>query len=377
MINHYGGVIKSVIRYRDLIGHIPVSDWLRYPITGVITCRGCNNNCVICGGSNAAFRCYHNREKPAFRSPEAVVRDIRQIARFSRGPIFILGDLYQNGEDYASEVFKRLQEKRVKNQLMFEIFSPMSKKALEQMSLAAPGFCLEISPESHDYKIRKKSGRNYTDEALETMVTNALEAGCGRMDVFYMVGMPGQNIKSVMDTVEYCGHLMEKFKGTERLALFLSPLSPFLDPGSLGYEQPEKHGYKILFRNLEEYRKALEEPSWKYTLNYETEWMNRDEIVESTYEGILRLVRVKAKYGVIPEDLAEVGIRRIEQAREMANMIDRALVGGNAEDELARLKPEINRINAFPNSEKIHLELSMGKEKLRYLNSVWALLSGK
>ena len=99
--------------------------------------------------------------------------------------------------------------------------------------------------------------------------------------------------------------------------------------------------------------------------------------MESTYEGILRLVRVKAKYGVIPEDLAEVGIRRIEQAREMANMIDRALVGGNAEDELARLKPEINRINAFPNSEKIHLELSMGKEKLRYLNSVWALLSGK
>ena len=146
MINHYGGVIRSVIRYRDLFGHIPVSDWLRYPITGVITCRGCNNNCVICGGSNAAFRCYHNREKPVFRSPEAVVNDIRQIARFSRGPIFILGDLYQKGEDYANEILKRLQEKRVKNQLMFEIFSPMSKAALQQMRLAAPGFCLEISP---------------------------------------------------------------------------------------------------------------------------------------------------------------------------------------------------------------------------------------
>jgi B12-binding domain/radical SAM domain protein len=332
---------------------------------------------VICGGSNAAFRCYHNRQKPVFRSPEAVVRDIRQIACFSRGPIFVLGDLYQNGENYADEVLRRLQEKRVKNQLMFEIFSPMSKKALQQLSLAAPGFCLEISPESHDYGVRKKSGRNYPDEALENMIGDALEAGCGRMDVFYMVGMPGQDSKSVMDTVDYCGYLMEKFKGTERLALFLSPLSPFLDPGSLGYEQPGKHGYRILFNNVEEYRRALEAPSWKYTLNYETEWMTRDEIVESTYEAILRLVRLKAKYGVIPDNLAEVGIRRIEEARTMMHRIDDVLAGDNVEEELAGLKPDIDRINAFPNSEKIHLELSMGKEKLRYLNSVWSLLTGK
>jgi B12-binding domain/radical SAM domain protein len=377
MVNHYGRVIRSVIRYRDLIGHIPVSDWLRYPITGVITCRGCNNNCVICGGSNAAFRCYHNRQKPVFRSPEAVVRDIRQIARFSRGPIFILGDMYQNGRGYASEVLRRLQEKKVKNQLMFEIFSPMSRDDLQQMSLAAPGFCLEISPESHDYNIRKKSGRNYPDKALEDMIGDALEAGCGRMDVFYMVGMPGQDSRSVMDTVDYCGYLMAKFKGTERLALFLSPLSPFLDPGSLGYEQPEKHGYRILFKNVEEYRQALEAPSWKYTLNYETEWMTRDEIVESTYEAILRLVRLKAKYGVIDDDLAEVGIRRIEEARAMMHRIDDVLAGDNIEAELAGLKPDIDRINAFPNSEKIHLELSMGKEKLRYLNSAWSLLTGK
>jgi hypothetical protein len=180
-----------------------------------------------------------------------------------------------------------------------------------------------------------------------------------------------------MDTVDYCGYLMNKFNGTERLALFLSPLSPFLDPGSLGYEQPDKHGYRVLFKDVEEYRRALESPSWKYTLNYETEWMTRDEIAESTYEGILRLVRVKAKYGVIPDDLAEVGIRRIEEARAMAQRIDEVLDGDNVEEELVRMKPDIDRINAFPNSEKIHLELSMGKEKLRYLNSVWCLLRGK
>ncbi len=377
MINHYGGIIKSVIRDRDILSYTPVSDWLRYPITAVITCRGCNHNCVICGGSNAAFRDYHHRDKPVFRSPEVVVNNIRQIERFSRGPIFVLGDLYQNGEYYASEILRRLQEKRVKNQLIFELFSPVSRGALQQMSLAAPGFCLEISPESHDYEIRKKAGRNYTDEALEQMLSDALDVGCGRMDVFYMTGLPRQDVKSVMDTVDYCGYLMERFNGDKRLALFLAPISPFLDPGSLGYEQPDKYGYKVLFRNVEEFRQGLVSPSWKYSLNYETEWMTRDEIAESGYEAILRLVRLKARHGIVSDEVAEIGLRRIEEGREMMHRIDEILAGDNAEEELVRIKPEVDRINAFPVSEKIHLELPMGQEKLRYLNTFWSLITGK
>ena len=103
MVNHYGNVVRSVIRYRDLISYTPVKDWLRYPITAVLTCRGCTQNCVICGGSATTFRHCYNREKPVFRSPEAVARDIRQISRFSNGPIFILGDLRQAGENYANQ----------------------------------------------------------------------------------------------------------------------------------------------------------------------------------------------------------------------------------------------------------------------------------
>lgn len=377
MVDHYGGVIKSVLRYRDIISYTPVSDWLRYPITAVITTRGCNHNCVICGGSNAAFRNYHHRDKPVFRTPESVVKNLRQIAKFSRGPVFILGDLYQNGEDYATEILKLIKEKPVKNQLIFELFSPVSKDALRQIAEAAPGFCLEISPESHDYEIRKRAGRNYTDEALEQTIADALEVGCGRMDVFYMTGLPGQDVQSVYDTVDYCGYLMEKFKGDKRLALFLAPISPFLDPGSLGYEQPEKYGYKVLFREVEQFRQGLISPSWKYSLNYETEWMTRDEIVESGYEAILRLVKLKQKYGIVSDDVAKAGIQRIEDARSMMRRIDVVLAGDNVEEELALLKPEIDKINAFPNSEKIHLELPMGKAKLRYLNTFRTLLTKK
>ena len=61
MVNHYGNVIRSVFRYRDLTSYTPFKGWLRYPITAVLTCRGCTENCVVCGGSAAASRRFYNR----------------------------------------------------------------------------------------------------------------------------------------------------------------------------------------------------------------------------------------------------------------------------------------------------------------------------
>lgn len=377
MVKHYDNIIRSVIRHRDLASHIPFKDWRRYPITAVLTCRGCTQNCVICGGSASTFRHFYNREKVVFRSAESVARDVRQIRRFSRGPIFILGDLSQPGENYADDVLHRLQQDRVKNQIIFELFSPASADLLRQMSLASANFCLEISPESHDPEVRMASGRHYSNAALEQTLGDALAAGCGRLDVFFMIGLPKQTPQSVMDTIDYCDYLLQKFKGDKRLSLFIAPLSPFLDPGSPGFEQPESHGYRILFRTLKEHRQALLAPSWQYSLNYETEWMTRQQIVDTAYEAIRRLNHLKAKYGVISKEMAEAGEKRIAAASEMAHRIDKILAGGNQEEELPRLKAEVDKINALPVSEKSQLELPVGQSKLRLWRSLWIGLTGK
>ncbi|GAG40680.1 unnamed protein product, partial [marine sediment metagenome] len=195
------------------------------------------------------------------------------------------------------------------------------------MGLSCPKFCLEISPESHDPKVRKAAGRNYSNQALEQTLSDALDAGCGRLDVFFMIGLPRQTPQSVMDNIDYCDYLFQKFGGDKRLSLFIAPLSPFLDPGSLGFEQPERYGYRILFRTLEEHRQALIAPIWKYSLNYETEWMTRQQIVDTAYEAILRLNHVKAKYGIISKEMAEAGEQRIKAAQEMLHRIDDMLSG--------------------------------------------------
>jgi len=371
MVNHYANTVRSVIRYRDLASYAPFKGWVDYPITAVLTCHGCTENCVICGGSAAAFRNFYNREKAVFRSPQAVVQDVKQIGRFSNGPIFILGDLRQGGEGYADEVLNLLEKERVKNQLILELFSPAPAELLRKMSRACPNFCLEISPESHDPEVRKASGRNFPNQALEQTLSDALDAGCGRLDIFFMIGLPQQTPKSVMDTIDYCDFLFQKFRGDKRLSLFIAPISPFLDPGSLGFEQPERYGYRILFRTLEEHRQALVAPSWKYSINYETEWMTRQQIVDASYEAILRLNRLKAKYGIISLKMADAGEQRIKTAWEMANRIDGLLSRGDLE-RLSLLKRDIDEINAFPVVERLQLQLPVGLVKLKFLRSLWS-----
>jgi len=376
MVSHFENTVRSVIRYRDLASYAPFKGWAQYPITAVLTCKGCNENCVICGGSAAAFRKFYGRQRAAFRSPEAVAQDIKQVERFSTGPIFILGDLQQAGDEYAYEVLRRLERMRVKNQLILELFNPAPQELLRQMSRSCPNFCLEISPESHDPKVRKASGRNYSNEELERTLADALEFGCGRLDVFFMIGLPRQTPKSVMETVDYCDHLFQKFNGDKRFSPFIAPISPFLDPGSLAFEQPERYGYQVLFKTLEEHRQALVAPSWQYSLNYETNWMNRQQIVDSAYEAILHLNRLRAKYNTISVEMADTGEQRIKAAWEMANHIDGIIDRGESK-ELPMLKGKIDEINAFPVVERRQLQLPVGLIKLKFLRSFWMWLTGK
>jgi len=133
----------------------------------------------------------------------------------------------------------------------------------------------------------------------------------------------------------------------------------------------------VRFHTLEEHRQALVSPNWRDSLNYETRWMNRQQVLESAYEAILGLNSLKAKYGVISAEMAELGEKRIKSARAMAQRIDEVMAGDNAEAELAKLKPEIDAINAFPIVEREQLELMRGRVGLRFWRAFWAWLTGR
>ena len=104
--------------------------------------------------------------------------------------------------------------------------------------------------------------------------------------------------------------------------------------------------------------------------------MTRQQIVDTAYEAILRLNRLKAKYGIIPEQMAEAGERRVKAAWEMAHRIDDILSGDNYE-ELSHLKAQVDEINMFPVAEKAQLEVPLPFIKLRPLRALWSLVTGR
>ena len=321
----YAAVIRSTMRHMDITGHLPFREWLDYPIVAALTCRGCVHGCVICGGSAAAFRKTSNRKAPAFRSPEVLARDIASASRYMRAPIIVLGDILQAGEDCARALLDAIKREDVKNPIAFEFFAPPPADLLQAMGEAVPGFNIQMSPESHDEEVRRRFGRTYGNEPFEEAIRAALESGCARFDVFFMIGIPGQTPQSVKDTVVYCEKLLDRFQPEfpGRVHPYISPLAPFLDPGSTAFEDPGTHGYRLFHRTVEEHRIAQLAPSWKYTLNYETEWMTRDDIVASTYEAALSLNRLKARHGLVAKETADRIEARITAEWKVSDEIDR------------------------------------------------------
>ena len=334
----YLHIMKKVVRYIDPTGYQPFIDWYAYPVTAVFTCRGCIYSCKTCGGSAQTFRTMANRRKPAYRNPRLLAQDIFNVSDHLHAPVMVIGDIFQPGEEYGFTFLEEMKRRPITNHIAFEFFVPPSRAQLKRIAESIPNFNIEISPESHDEEVRRAFGRPYDNQSLERMIGDAVDLGSKRIDLFFMTGLPRQTYSSVLETVDYSRSLLERFRPYGKLFPFISPLAPFLDPGSAVFEAPEKYGYRLLCRTVEEHRQALLAPSWKYILNYETEWMNRDEIVYSTYEAGKRLNRLKAEFGLIDPKTAESVELRLEAAVGMMKEIDRIMTLPNAIEREAALE---------------------------------------
>jgi len=373
--NNYKNLFKIAVKYGDIKSMTAIHDWWRYPITAVMTCKGCTHNCVICGGSHFGFKHYAARSKPAYRSPKLIVEDIKQLSRFTTSPIFVVGDLNQPGVDYAHTVLSGLKTLNLKNQVVLELFTPAKKEFFKTVSDSIPNFNFEISPESHDEKVRRASGKFYTNRDMEANIHDALQNGCQKFDIFFMIGIPEQTEQSVMETIDYCDYLLQKFD--KRVVPFIAPLAPFLDPGSIGYEKPDKYGYTIFYHTFEEHRTALLKPSWKYFLNYQTKWLNRDQIVNVTYQAGKRLNRLKLEYGLINYEEFEKVDSKIEYAQRLIEQIDEiyAIPDETVKfQKLHELQLNIEKDSIATVCEKEEIKWPVLKSGFKFLNIIKTIL---
>ena len=329
-------MMKMVLQYRDLQSVLPFNGWWQNPITAVFTVKGCAHECTTCGGSNQANELLNVRHSPTFRSPQNLVKNIVDISQFSKGPIFLVGDLCQAGEKYAFDTLERLKPLKIKNEIVFEVFGMPSAAYLKAIDDAVENWSLELSPESHDEQVRRLQDEKvfYRNVEMEAVIKVALSLRCHRIDVFFMIGLPEQTKASVMATINYCEHLFQD--SDTRLSCFISPMGPFLDPGSRCFENPDQYGYKLFAHTLEEHRQLLVQPSWGQILNYETKWMSREDLVDVTYDAAEVLNTLKLKYRRIDTARGQKVAKRITQARKLKNKLLTSVSSRNEMDPAER-----------------------------------------
>lgn len=356
----YSYPMKGVIRHRDMMSYVPIKGWLRYPVCAALVSRGCTRNCATCGGSATTFKNHFGRQRVAWRDPALITRDIEHIQNHIWGPIFVLNDFLQAGPEYTKQFIEGLHGK-VKNPIGFEFFGPPKEgnDLYDLLDANLPDWSIEISAESHDDEVRKAFGKgHYTMTELEQTIIDALShKNCSRFDLYFMTGIPKQTAESVRETGAYVKHLYELVNYDKRLIVMTSPMAPFLDVGSIAYDNPEEHGYKIRARTLEEHRERMLLPSWKHIMNYESTYMSADDMVNATYDAAIDINAVKAGGGLINPKRAAITDKRIRDAREQMNRIDEILDATDAppEVQMAILKKEFKQLNTSTIGEKTDL----------------------
>jgi B12-binding domain/radical SAM domain protein len=297
----YGYLLQSVFKYRSLRNLVPCLEWLRYPTTMLLSARGCMEDCAICGGSRSAYRTICGRDRPAFRSAQRLAQDVETISRFSRAPIFMVHDPRMGGMKRARDFFAALRARPPANELVFELYYPANDEFFELVNDSVKAWSVEITIESPDEAQRRVNRKwPWPNATFERTIARALAHGCRTVDVFFIIGLPGQRSADALAIADYCERLIEQNR-PGGVRPFVAPLGPFLDPGSRAFEQPAL-GYTRFCRTLDDHRRAFLHQGWQQILSYETDGMTRLEIAAATYDVAERLNGIKHRHGLI--DLA-------------------------------------------------------------------------
>lgn len=320
------------------------------PYNVVIPQAGCEYNCTWCGGSRYFFKKYMglNKKSRVQKRPELLAAELESIAAANTGTHTVT--MINFWHEYPA-LFETATDIFVDDAIDCVHFSLHRLPKVEKgRNMAAPANAvIELSPDSDDMAVARASGRGtYTMEEMEEFI-DALIDEVHSFEIYFMLGLPKQTKESVRGTVRYCAHLLEKYRG-RAVTPFICPMLPFLDPGSEIYDHPERFGYRIFHRSVEDHVHALVSLNWRDRLNYETEWLSREELVAISYEAVRDLTLLKKKHRVLPSGVADDIVRRIDATHELLADIDShaEMSDGGEKATMGRsLKRRIREYNAL------------------------------
>ena len=139
----------------------------------------------------------------------------------------------------------------LKNPIGFEFFKPPHEEFYEFLNEHLNDYSVEISVESHDDDVRAAFGKkHYTMDQVEEIDRHALKHGCSALrpvlhdrhpDADRRVGPRDRRVRRGTSTSAWAT--------TRGCCASSSPMAPFLDPGSLAFDNPEEYGYTLRARD--------------------------------------------------------------------------------------------------------------------------------
>ena len=307
----YKLVLKHVVNSQvNPLYTVPFALFLKNPIAGVIPYKGCSRNCVTCGGSAYTYAKYYGRKRVGYKTAKAVAYEIESLIEHMKIPVFILNDIFALGYKWVENLAREVRERGIDTKFFFEIFRPLNSFEVKLLASIPGASVVEISPETHDENLRAKFGKPYTNSELENFVGKAVEAGFERVDIYFMIGIPFQTWDSCIETAIYAVKLAKQYN--PKLKVFIAPMTPFLDPGSIAFDNPDRYGYRLKATTLEEHVKLVENSkTWIDMTNYEHLYMPREILASAVYTSTT-LLKVRGLIsggegfgheGVSPEEL--------------------------------------------------------------------------
>ena len=321
-------------------------------------CRGCIYNCAICGGSAYTYRTYLGRKKPAFRSPPKIIQDIRKLNDQGIKIIGLYQDPRMGGERYWKELLMALRTEKLDfERLSLDLQGPANEDFIKDIAAIPGPVTLHICPDTGCDSVRRKLGRLYSNEDLLRTVRL-----CHKYFIpvtsFFSVGLAGETTENIRETWELSAKLAEMEQiclthgsswGVRSSIPLGGPIAGpiLLDPGSLAFDFPEKYGYKLVYKNLEEYIAGLSLPSWHQWLNYETDLLDREALIELILKSQDFFIDERKEYGFATPFQADVEHHKLRGDIIALHEVERILKLVDPQEREAALKSLRAKLDTF------------------------------
>lgn len=295
----------ELTRY-DLLAHPPAIN----PDRAILSFfRGCMRNCCHCAGARDSFRAVMQRPVACILDAGHVVTLMKRNLERGRDKIYLYGDIRLGGRAYVDTFFQALHASGMTGaHVVFELFRLANAAYIRRWTdwAGRTGNTLEAthSPESGHASLRRRFGKHYSNERLLDHCRLMADSGIPQ-SVYFMLGIPGQTRREVLDTLELAdaiaGIYSRRFRKEHlRHDVVSYNFVQVPDAGSRMFRWPGRHGIHLELRTLTGLVDRLRSVKhWSQIQGYSIHTLGKRELVELHYHIQEAIPKIYRRHGLI------------------------------------------------------------------------------